>query len=71
MENNTSVQQQTKKQRGYTLLEYCAGAAILAGVIAVGMSTMGTNMNTAFSRIGTWAVARTDSLTGSSSSTGN
>lgn len=67
---NQKGSRQGKKQRGYTLLEYCAGAAVIAGLLVVGLTTLGGNLNTALGNIGSWAVARSAALS-SSSSAGN
>lgn len=47
-----------KKQSGYTLLEYCAGAALIAGIIWVALNAMGQNITTLLNAIGQWAVTR-------------
>lgn len=33
-----------KNEKGFTLLEYCAGATVIAGVMYVGFNTLGTNI---------------------------
>lgn len=48
----------TKNQKGYTLLEYCAGAALIAGIIWVALNAMGQNITTLLDAIGQWAVNR-------------
>ena len=45
-------------QRGYTLLEYCAGAALIAGIIWVALNAMGQNISTLLNAIGQWASTR-------------
>lgn len=47
-----------KNQKGYTLLEYCAGAAIIAGIIFVALEAMGGNMRGLLESIGSWADRR-------------
>jgi hypothetical protein len=49
---------QQRKQKGYTLLEYCAGAALIAGIIWVALSAMGQNIVVLLNAIGTWATTR-------------
>lgn len=51
-----------REQRGYTLLEYCAGAAIIAGILWGALNTLGGNLNTLLEGIGTWATQRADDL---------
>lgn len=43
-----------KKQKGYTLLEYCAGAAIILGIVVVGLNTFGNALNAYFNNLGGW-----------------
>jgi hypothetical protein len=45
-------------QRGYTLLEYCAGAALIAGIIWVALNAMGGNISGLLNAIGQWAANR-------------
>ena len=45
-------------KRGFTLLEYCAGAAVVAGIIWVAFSTLGSSMSTLLGNVGKWADAR-------------
>ena len=51
-----------REQRGYTLLEYCAGAAIIAGILWAALNTLGGNLNTLLEGIGTWATQRANDL---------
>lgn len=51
-----------KNSRGYTLLEYCAGAAIIAGILWGALSIMGENMADLLNRVGDWAAARTQEI---------
>jgi hypothetical protein len=46
------------KERGFTLLEYCAGAAVVAGVIWVALSSLGGSMSTLLGNVGKWADSR-------------
>lgn len=41
-------------QRGYTLLEYCMGAALLMGVVWLGMSQLSGSINGLLGRLSTW-----------------
>ena len=54
---------QTKRsERGYTLLEYCAGAAIIAGVLWTAMSALGGNLSDLLNAVGHWAQNRTNNV---------
>jgi len=44
-----------KKDRGYTLLEYAVGAAVLVGIIVAGLNAMGSGVVNLFNGIGEWA----------------
>jgi Flp pilus assembly pilin Flp len=48
----------TKRQRGYTLLEYCAGAAIIAGVLWAALGRLGGDISDLLDGIGQWAQDR-------------
>lgn len=45
-------------QRGYTLLEYCAGAAIIAGILWTALSALGGNLSGLLNSVGAWASRR-------------
>ena len=45
-------------EQGFTLLEYCAGAAVVMLLVYTGMRAMGTSVGQFFGSIGTWAGAR-------------
>lgn len=47
-----------ENQKGYTLLEYCAGAAIISAVIFVALQALGGNMSGLLESIGSWADRR-------------
>ncbi len=51
-----------KEERGYTLLEYCAGAAVIAGIIFVALQAMGTNLSGYLGAIGNWATRRASEI---------
>ena len=44
----------SKNEKGFTLLEYCAGATVIAGVMYVGFNALGGSINTFLGSIGTW-----------------
>jgi len=45
-------------ERGYALLEYCAGAAVIIAIVWVALQAMGTNMSELLTAIGEWAQDR-------------
>lgn len=44
-----------KNEKGYTLLEYCAGAAIVVSVLYGALNTLGKDLKTFLGKIGDWA----------------
>ena len=52
----------SKRERGYTLLEYCAGAAIIAGILWTALNNLGTDLGQLLGAVGTWADNRSDNL---------
>lgn len=55
-----------KKSRGYTLLEYSAGAAILMGILYAGLTTMGNGVKDLLNGVGVWATQQKGNLNNSS-----
>jgi hypothetical protein len=53
-----------ESQKGYTLLEYCAGAALIAGIIWVALQAMATDINALLAAIGAWARGRAGGIPG-------
>lgn len=49
---------QESRERGYTLLEYCAGAAIIAGILWTALNALGGNLSDLLSAVGEWAKRR-------------
>ena len=47
-----------KNQKGYTLLEYCAGAAIIGGILWTALNGLGGNLSDLLGAVGGWATAR-------------
>lgn len=62
---NKYIALKTKDQSGFTLLEYCAGAAIIAGVLWGALTAMGGGMDSLIRAIGTWATNRSAEISGS------
>jgi hypothetical protein len=54
-----------KKQRGYTLLEYAAGAAVLMGLLYIGVQALGGGVQDLLEAVGVWARSRSSDLTAS------
>jgi Flp pilus assembly pilin Flp len=51
-----------KRERGYTLLEYCAGAAIIAGILWTALSNLGTDLTGLLDAVGAWSNSRRDGI---------
>ena len=51
-----------RRQRGYTLLEYCAGAAVIAGILWTALNALGGNLSGLLNAVGGWATARTGEI---------
>lgn len=64
MKNNVSksLSQRRKSQKGFTLLEYCAGAAVLAAVIFGALNTMGGQIGDLMTSIGDWSFQRAEDI---------
>lgn len=52
----------SKKERGYTLLEYCAGAAIIAGILWTALNNLGADLAGLLNAVGAWSNSRTDGI---------
>ncbi len=55
--------------KGFTLLEYCAGAAVLAAIVYGGVTAMGGGVDRLVRQIGIWADARTTQMGGTAGTT--
>jgi type II secretory pathway pseudopilin PulG len=51
-----------KNQKGYTLLEYCAGAAIIGGVLWTALNGLSGNIAGLLGSVGGWADARSGEI---------
>lgn len=51
-------QKNQKNQKGYTLLEYCAGAAIIGGILWTALNALGGDLSALLGAVGGWANAR-------------
>jgi len=51
-----------KRQKGYTLLEYCMGAAILAGVVWVGLDLFGQQLRSLLNALTQWTLERSQDI---------
>ena len=56
-------------QSGYTLLEYCAGAAIIASILWGALSSLGGSLDGLLREVGNWATKRTESIKGNTVTT--
>jgi len=54
--------QNTKRESGYTLLEYCAGAAIIGGILYLGLNALGQDLRDFLGAVGAWAGRRAGEL---------
>jgi Flp pilus assembly pilin Flp len=53
-----AVQKAVRRQRGFTLLEYTMGAAVLIAIVLVGLQAFGTDLSGYFSALGGWVRAQ-------------
>lgn len=51
-----------EKESGFTLLEYCAGAAIIAGVVWVAMDQLGGSLAGLLESLSSWASSRSGDI---------
>ncbi|MFN4894226.1 MAG: Flp family type IVb pilin [Pseudomonadota bacterium] len=51
-----------KNEKGYTLLEYCAGAAIITGVLWGSLSGLGGDLSDLLGAVSNWATNRTNGI---------
>lgn len=51
-----------RMERGYTLLEYCAGAAIIAGILWTALSNLGADLSGLLNAVGAWSNSRRDGI---------
>jgi Flp pilus assembly pilin Flp len=51
-----------KSERGFTLLEYCAGATIIAVTVYGALTVLGSNFQSYLDSLGGWLVERGSSL---------
>lgn len=49
---------ENRRQRGSAMLEYTMAAAVLIGIVWMGMSAMGNSVRSVLDEIATWAGAR-------------
>lgn len=52
------MERRKNRERGYTLLEYCAGAAIIASILWTALNTLGGDLSNLLGAVGGWANAR-------------
>lgn len=54
-----------RKDTGFSLLEYCAGASVILVVVWAALNTMGGSISTLLNSIGTWATQRAGEISAS------
>ena len=54
-------------ERGFSLLEYCAGAAVIMVTVWAALNAMGTNISNLLGAIGEWATKRQTEIQGAGS----
>lgn len=52
----------SKDERGFTLLEYAGGAAVLAGLVFLGFRAFGRNLDSLFQGLSDWTANRTATI---------
>jgi hypothetical protein len=55
---------QSRRERGFSLLEYCAGAAVILVTIWGALTVMGNNIEGLLGSIGDWATRRQGEISG-------
>ena len=63
------IQKKIKREQGLSMLEYAAGAAVLAGVVYGAMAYFGNGLEGFFQALGDWATSRASDV-GSTGSSG-
>jgi len=61
MKNNSK---RSRREGGFSLLEYCAGAAVILVTIWGALTLMGNNIEGLLGAIGTWATQRQGEIAG-------
>ena len=62
LEGDKMTKQQSNRERGYTLLEYCAGAAIIGGILYLALNALGHDLRDFLAAVGAWAGRRAGEL---------
>ena len=58
MKKLIEIKRRGSNESGFTLLEYCAGAAVIVGIIWASLSALGTNLKGFLGSLSTWVSAR-------------
>lgn len=61
----------SQTERGFALLEYCAGAAIIAGIIWGALTTFGGSLSGLLGNLSLWANARSGEIQTGTTSAGS
>ncbi len=57
------VRRLKETEQGYTLLEYCAGATVIAVVVYAALNALGVQLNNFLTELGNWAGRRAQEIT--------
>lgn len=58
------IKRQNNRESGYTLLEYCAGAAVITVTLWAALTAMGDQISGFLTAIGSWAQTRATEVGG-------
>lgn len=62
MKKLIEIKKRGSDESGFTLLEYCTGAAVVVGVVWVALNALGDNLSEFLGAIGDWATTRTEEV---------
>ena len=58
------VRRKSRKEEGFTLLEYAGGAAVLAGLVFLGFRVFGQSLDSLYQGLAAWTNERTETIQG-------
>lgn len=62
MKKSTPLIRIRRREKGFTLLEYCAGAAVIAGVVWIAIGGFGDSLQLMFSNLEGWVTDRASDI---------